>query len=195
MLVPGGFGERGFEGKIETIRHCPGEPQVPFLGICYGMQAAVVEYARNVCGIEGATTAEFAPEAEHQVINLMEEQKNLKDLGGTMRLGAFDCALQEDTLSRHAYGYEDISERHRHRYEYNNAYRDQLTDAGLKVAGVNPRLDLVEIVELSTAVHPWFVGVQFHPEYKTKPQQPHPLFRDFVGAAIAHRERVGAGSS
>ncbi len=194
ILVPGGFGERGFEGKIQAIRYAR-ENHIPFLGICYGMQAAVVEYARHVCGIDDATTAEFEPEAPHQVINLMEEQKNLKDLGGTMRLGAFDCELDEDTLSRHAYGYESISERHRHRYEFNNAYREQLTAAGLRVAGVNPHLDLVEIVELSPAIHPWFVGVQFHPEYKTKPQQPHPLFRDFVGAAIAHRERVGAGSS
>ncbi len=186
VLVPGGFGERGFEGKIATIQWAR-EHHVPFLGICYGMQAAVVEYARSVCGIEGATTAEYAPEAEHQVIDLMEEQKRVSDLGGTMRLGAFDCDLTDGSISRAAYGTKHVSERHRHRYEFNNRYRARLQEAGLVIGGVNTRLDLVEIVELPGSVHPWFVGVQFHPEFKTKPQTPHPLFKGFVGAAIAHR--------
>ena len=189
ILVPGGFGERGFEGKIETIRFAR-EQRIPFLGICYGMQAAVVEFARHVAGIEGATTAEFAPDAEHQVIDLMEEQKSIHDLGGTMRLGAFDCTLRDGSLSGNAYGTRRISERHRHRYEFNNRYREQLESSGLVIAGVNDRLDLVEIVELPRDEHPWFVGVQFHPEYKTKPQTPHPLFREFVGAAVRHREQA-----
>jgi CTP synthase len=187
ILVPGGFGERGFEGKIATIRYAR-EQGIPFLGICYGMQAAVVDFARQVCGIDGATTAEYAPESPHQVINLMEEQKKVSDLGGTMRLGAFDCTLTEGSISRACYGTEQISERHRHRFEFNNAYREQLTEYGLVVAGVNQKLDLVEIVELPQDRHPWFVGVQFHPEYKTRPQEPHPLFRGFVGAALARRK-------
>ena len=181
ILVPGGFGERGFEGKIATIRYAR-ENKIPFLGICYGMQAAVVDYARHVAGIPDATTAEYAPDAENPVISLMEEQKAVADLGGTMRLGAFDCRLEEDSNSFRAYGTEDISERHRHRYEFNNEYRARLAEAGLVLSGVNPRLDLVEIVEVRD--HPWFVGVQFHPEFKTRPMEPHPLFRDFVGAAL-----------
>jgi CTP synthase len=184
ILVPGGFGERGFEGKIATIRYAR-ENGIPFLGICYGMQAAVVEYARDICGIRDATTAEYAPKAEHQVIDLMEEQKKVSDLGGSMRLGAFDCSLAPGTISRGCYGAAEISERHRHRFEFNNRYRSQLAEAGLIIAGVNPKLDLVEIVELPQQVHPWFVGVQFHPEFKTRPQEPHPLFRGFIGAAIA----------
>ncbi|MCA8940961.1 MAG: CTP synthase [Planctomycetes bacterium] len=181
ILVPGGFGERGFEGKIAAIRYAR-ENDIPFLGICYGMQAAAVEFARNVAGIEGATTAEYAPDAEHPVIDLMEEQKSISDLGGTMRLGAFQCRLKPGTLSHRAYGTDEVFERHRHRFEFNNAYREQLESAGLVLAGVNEQLDLVEIVEL--ADHPWFVGVQYHPEFKTRPAEPHPLFRDFVGAAI-----------
>jgi len=184
ILVPGGFGERGFEGKIATIRYAR-EQGIPFLGICYGMQAAVVEYARHVAGISDATTAEYAADVEHPVINLMEEQKLVKNLGGTMRLGAFDCTLREGTVSRAAYGTDKISERHRHRYELNNVYRDQLEAAGMVMAGVNEELDLVEIVEIPD--HPWFVGAQFHPEFKTKPMAAHPLFREFVGAAVRRR--------
>jgi CTP synthase len=189
ILVPGGFGERGFEGKILTIRYAR-EHRIPFLGICYGMQAAVVEYARNVCGIEKATTAEYAPEAEHPVISLMQEQKAVHEMGGTMRLGAYDCTLRPNTFSHRAYGTTKISERHRHRYELNNAYRGRLAEAGLSMAGVNEKLDLVEIVEIED--HPWFVGVQFHPEFKTRPMEPHPLFRDFIGAALEHAQPRGA---
>ncbi|MEM7201610.1 MAG: CTP synthase [Planctomycetota bacterium] len=186
LLVPGGFGERGFEGKIEAIRWAR-EEQVPFFGICYGLQAAVVEYARNVARIETATTAEYAPDAEEPVISLMEQQKRVSDFGGTMRLGAFDCDLREGTRSRAAYGEARVSERHRHRYEVNNAYRAQLEEAGMVMAGVNPQLDLVEIVEIPS--HPWFVGVQFHPEFQTKPMQPHPLFAEFVGAVWSRSGR------
>ena len=148
------------------------------------MQAAAVEFARNVAGIGDATTAEYAPDAANPVIDLMEEQKSIKDLGGTMRLGAFQCRLRDGSLSKAAYGTDEVFERHRHRFEFNNAYRDQLEKAGLVLAGVNEQLDLVEIVEL--ADHPWFVGVQYHPEFKTRPAEPHPLFREFVGAAIKH---------
>ena len=185
VLVPGGFGERGFEGKIQTIQYAR-ENGIPFLGICYGLQAAAVECARNLCGIKDATTTEYDPAAKEPVISLMEEQKQVKNLGGTMRLGAYDCSLQPGTKSHQAYGTNTISERHRHRYELNNDYRGRLQEAGLVVAGVNERLDLAEIVEFKD--HPWFVGVQFHPEFRTKPMQPHPLFRDFVGAAIRRKQ-------
>jgi CTP synthase len=181
ILVPGGFGERGFEGKIASIRYAR-ERRIPFFGICYGMQAAVVEYARNVLGIRDATTTEYVADAHSPLISLMTEQKRVLEKGGTMRLGAFECALQEGSFSHRAYGRMRISERHRHRYELNNDYRARLEDAGMVMAGVNPLLDLVEIVEVRD--HPWFVGVQYHPEFKTKPMQPHPLFRDFVGAAV-----------
>ena len=184
ILVPGGFGERGFEGKIATIRYARVN-KIPFLGICYGMQAAVVEYARTELGITDAITSEYDADAPNPVINLMEEQKAVSDLGGTMRLGAFDCKLKPGTLSHKAYGTEMISERHRHRYEFNNAYRNQLEEAGLILAGVNPKLDLVEIIEVPN--HPWFVGVQYHPEFKTQPLTPHPLFRDFIAAAIENQ--------
>ncbi len=188
ILVPGGFGERGFEGKIEAIRYAR-ERRIPFLGICYGMQAAVVEYARNVLGLEEATTSEYSPDATEPVINLMEEQKAVSELGGTMRLGAFDCTLRPGTRSHDAYGTGVVSERHRHRYELNNQYRARLEEGGMRMAGVNERLDLVEIVEIPE--HPWFVGVQYHPEFKTKPLRAHPLFRDFVAAAIREQKARG----
>jgi CTP synthase len=181
ILVPGGFGERGFEGKIASIRYAR-KHKIPFFGICYGMQAAVVEYARSELGITDATTTEYDANANSPVIALMEEQKRQNDKGGTMRLGAFDCTVKEGTKSHRAYGKSAISERHRHRFELNNAYRRQLEQAGLVMAGVNPKLDLVEIVE--DPKHPWFVGVQYHPEFKTRPLTPHPLFRDFIAAAI-----------
>jgi CTP synthase len=183
ILVPGGFGERGFEGKIASIRWARTQ-KIPFLGICYGMQAAVVEYARSVLGIQNATTTEYDPHSPNPVISLMEEQKRTNEKGGTMRLGAYECVLEPGTRSHRAYGTTTISERHRHRYELNNAYRRRLAEAGLVMAGVNPQLDLVEIVEIKD--HPWFVGVQYHPEFKTKPMQAHPLFRDFIGAAVEH---------
>jgi CTP synthase len=186
ILVPGGFGERGFEGKIASIRYAR-KHRIPFFGICYGMQAAVVEYARSELGITDATTTEYDANAANPVISLMEEQKRTNEKGGTMRLGAFECTLKEGTRSRAAYGIPQISERHRHRFELNNAYRRQLEGAGLVMAGVNPRLDLVEIIEIPD--HPWFVGVQYHPEFKTQPLQPHPLFRDFVHAAIEEQAR------
>jgi len=191
ILVPGGFGERGFEGKIDTI-HYARKRGIPFFGICYGMQAAVVEYARNEAGLKHATTTEYSPDAEQPVISLMEEQKSIHDLGGTMRLGAFDCTLRPGTHAAAAYGVEKVSERHRHRFELNNAYRAQLESAGLVMAGVNEDLDLVEIVEAPD--HPWFVGVQFHPEYKTRPLEPHPLFKAFVGAAIRTSACGGGGT-
>lgn len=181
VLVPGGFGERGFEGKIAAITFAR-EHNVPFLGICYGMQAAVVQFARSELGLTDATTTEYSPDAANPVISLMEEQKRTNDKGGTMRLGAFECSLAEGTKSRAAYGVDTVHERHRHRFELNNDYREQLAAKGLVMAGRNPKLDLVEVIEI--ADHPWFVGVQYHPEYKTRPLQAHPLFRDFVRAAI-----------
>jgi CTP synthase len=184
ILVPGGFGERGFEGKIAAITYARAH-NIPFLGICYGMQAAVVEFARSELGLTDATTTEYSPDAEHPVISLMEEQKRTNDKGGTMRLGAFECALADGTKSRAAYGADTVHERHRHRFELNNDYREQLADKGLVMAGRNPKLDLVEVVEI--ADHPWFVGVQYHPEYKTRPLQAHPLFRDFVRAAVENQ--------
>ena len=188
ILVPGGFGERGFEGKIASIRYAR-QHKIPFFGICYGMQAAVVEFARSDLGIQDATTTEYDPNANSPLIALMEDQKRTNEKGGTMRLGAFDCALKEGTKSHRAYGATAISERHRHRFELNNAYRRQLEQAGLVMAGTNPKLDLVEIVEVPN--HPWFVGVQYHPEFKTGPLKPHPLFRDFIAAAI-EQQRVRA---
>jgi CTP synthase len=184
VIVPGGFGHRGIEGKIEAIRWCR-ERKIPFLGLCLGMQCAVVEFARNALGLAGAHSTEFDPHTPHPVIDLMSDQLNLEK-GGTMRLGAFRCVLRVGTKSRAAYGDEMVVERHRHRYEFNNAYRDRCEAAGLVTAGVNPERDLVEIVELRD--HPFFVGVQFHPEFKSKPTRPHPLFRDFVEAALARRE-------
>ena len=190
ILVPGGFGERGFEGKIASIRYAR-QKNIPFFGICYGMQAAVVEFARNDCGIKDATTTEYDANAKNPLIALMEDQKRTNEKGGTMRLGAFDCTLKPGTKSHKAYGTAAISERHRHRFELNNAYRKQLEQKGLVMAGVNPKLDLVEIVEIPG--HPWFVGVQYHPEFKTRPLQPHPLFRDFIAAAVAEQQKRAGG--
>ena len=176
ILVPGGFGQRGIEGKIEAIRYAR-ENKVPFFGICLGMQLAVVEFARNVAGLEGAHSSELDPDTPYPVIDIMPEQKDISDKGGTMRLGAYPCVLKEDTFSKAAYNTDNISERHRHRFEMNNAYRDKLADAGLVIAGTSPNNKLVEIVELKD--HPWFVGVQFHPEFKTSPPSPHPLIKQF----------------
>ncbi len=181
VLVAPGFGERGIEGKITAVRYAR-ENRIPFLGICLGMQCAVIEYARNVLGLEGAHTAEIEPGTPHPVIDLMESQKQVEDKGGTMRLGAYSCHITPDSLAWEIYGKPIISERHRHRYELNNAYREDLHAAGMLATGVNPDTDLVEIVEL--ADHPWFVGVQFHPEYKSTVATPHPLFIAFVKAAL-----------
>lgn len=185
ILVPGGFGHRGIEGKIEAVRYAR-ECGKPFLGICLGLQCAVIEFARNVLGLIGAHSTEMEPNTPHPVIDLMEEQKKVKQMGGTMRLGAWRCRLRKGTRAHRAYDRVEIKERHRHRYELNNLYRDQLESRGMVMSGINPELDLVEIVEL--ADHPWFVATQFHPEFKSRPLEPHPLFRDFVGAAL---ERSG----
>ncbi|MEN8149679.1 MAG: CTP synthase, partial [Planctomycetota bacterium] len=190
LLVPGGFGERGIEGKIEAIRWAR-ENSIPFFGICLGMQCATIEGARNLAGLDAAHSTEFRKESPHPVISLLEEQRTITDLGGTMRLGNYDCSLVEGSKARSAYGVADIQERHRHRYEYNNHYREQMEATGLTATGVNRDLDLVEIVEI--ADHPWFVGVQFHPEFNSKPTAPHPLFRNFVAAAQTHRVGTGEG--
>jgi CTP synthase len=184
ILIPGGFGSRGIEGKIATIRYAR-ENKIPLLGICLGMQMMVVEYARNVCHLVGAHSQEMDPATIHPVIHLMKEQVGVDKLGGTMRLGAYDCGLASGSVAARAYGAERVSERHRHRYEFNNAYRQRLEDAGLKVSGVCTERDLVEIVELPG--HPWYVGFQFHAELKSRPVRPHPLFVAFVGAAVENR--------
>ncbi len=184
ILVPGGFGIRGLEGKIAAIRYAR-ESGIPLFGICLGMQCAVIEYARNVCGLTGAHSLEADAETPYPVIDLMEEQKAITGLGGTMRLGAQPCTLADGSHARRHYGVERVNERHRHRYELNNAFRDQLAGAGMVSVGVNEGHDLVEIVEV--ADHPWFVGVQFHPELKSKPTAPHPLFAGFIEAALKHQ--------
>lgn len=181
ILVPGGFGDRGLEGKITAIKYAR-ENKIPFLGICLGMQCAVIEFARNVLGYEDAFTAEVRPDTTHPVIDIMPDQKDIDNLGGTMRLGAYPCKLDKDSLSYKAYGEELIHERHRHRYEFNNVFRESVTNAGMSLTGTSPDNRLVEIVEIKD--HPWFVGVQFHPEFKSRPNRPHPLFRDFVAAAL-----------
>ena len=181
ILIPGGFGERGVEGMINAIRYAR-ERKIPLLGICLGMQMMVVEFARNVCGLQGAHSQEMNPATLHPVIHLMQEQEHLDKMGGTMRLGAYPCDLEDGTKAGLAYGTQRISERHRHRYEFNNAYRERLEKSGLKVSGVCRERDLVEIVELPD--HPWFLGCQFHGELKSRPVRPHPLFAGFVGAAI-----------
>jgi CTP synthase len=181
ILVPGGFGDRGVEGKIEAIRYAR-ENNIPFFGICLGMQCAVIEYSRNVLGYLDANSSEIHPETEYPVIDLMPEQKDIDDKGGTMRLGIYPCRLEKNTFSEKAYGEGLIYERHRHRYEFNNENRKELTEAGMILAGTSPDTRLVEIVEISN--HCWFVGVQFHPELKSRPNRPHPLFRDFIKASI-----------
>lgn len=185
LLIPGGFGERGIEGKIEAVRYAR-ERELPFLGICLGLQCAVIEFARNVCGLKNANSREFDPETEHPVIDLMEEQKGVRAKGGTMRLGAYPCLLKEGTLAYRIYGQGRISERHRHRYEVNNRYRGVLEEHGMIMSGINPDRDLVEIIELRD--HPWFVAGQFHPELKSRVLRAHPLFRGFVRAALRHQK-------
>ena len=181
LMVPGGFGVRGIEGKIAAIRYAR-ERKLPFFGICLGMQCAVIEFARNQLGLEGANSTEFDPESPHPVIDLMAEQEEVTDKGGTMRLGAYPCRLEEDSLARRIYGEGDISERHRHRYEFNNSYQGLFHDNGMSQTGIFPERNLVEIVELKD--HPWFLACQFHPEFKSRPWNAHPLFRDFVRAAL-----------
>jgi CTP synthase len=186
ILVPGGFGERGVEGKIAAVRYAR-ENQIPFLGICLGMQMAVVEFARNVLDLPQANSREFDPGAPDLVIDLMEEQKQVTMKGGTMRLGAYPCRIKPGTLAHRIYGDEEISERHRHRYEVNSAYLERLAAQGMKAAGTSPDGGLCETVELEG--HPWFFGCQFHPEYKSKPNRPHPIFVHYVRAAIEHRRQ------
>jgi CTP synthase len=187
ILIPGGFGDRGSEGKIAAIRYAR-ENQVPFFGICLGMQMAVVEFARNVCGLEGANSSEFDLQTPHPVIHLMAEQKAIDTKGGTMRLGAYPCVLQNETLAAKLYGSENISERHRHRYEFNNNYRAEFGAKGMALSGLSPDGNLVEIIELKG--HPWFLGCQFHPEFKSRPMDCHPLFRGFIEAALENRKVV-----
>jgi len=185
LLVAPGFGERGIEGKIRAVQYAR-EHDIPFLGICLGMQMAVIEYARNVVKLDKANSTEMQPDTEVPVIDLMEEQKNITDKGGTMRLGSWDCDLAENSIVAQVYGTRQISERHRHRYEFNNAYKKQLEDAGMRITGTNPKTNLAEIIELPG--HPWFVGVQYHPEYKSTVANPHPLFVAFVQAAVTYSQ-------
>ncbi|SFO77686.1 CTP synthase [Algoriphagus ornithinivorans] len=184
ILVAPGFGERGFQGKLETVRYAR-EKQIPFFGICLGMQVAVIEYARNVLGLDDANSTEMDPLTKNPVIALMEEQKRIDQMGGTMRLGAYTCELKKGSKSYSAYGKVKIQERHRHRYEFNNSYLEQMEEAGMKATGKNPETGLVEVIEIKN--HPWFVGVQFHPEYKSTVLNPQPLFVKFIQAAIDHK--------
>ena len=187
ILIPGGFGDRGSEGKISAIRYAR-ENGIPFFGICLGMQMAVVEFARNLCGLERANSTEFDLQTAHPVIHLMEEQKAIDTKGGTMRLGTYPCVLQNETLAAKLYGREKISERHRHRYEFNNSYRAEFGAKGMVLSGLSPDSNLVEIIEIKG--HPWFLGCQFHPEFKSRPMASHPLFRGFIEAALQNRKVV-----
>jgi CTP synthase len=184
ILVPGGFGKRGIEGMIRAISFARSE-KVPFFGICLGMQCCVIEFARNVCGLTDADSSEFNPATPHRVIYKLRELRGIDDLGGTMRLGAYPCVLIPGTQTHRAYGQNEISERHRHRYEFNREYEETLVAHGLRIVGVSPDNNFVEVVEVED--HPWFVGCQFHPEFKSKPLTSHPLFRAFIEAAYAHR--------
>lgn len=185
ILIPGGFGDRGTEGKIAAAKFAR-ENGIPYFGLCLGMQIAVIEYARNVTKLEDANSTEFDPNTAHPVIDIMEDQKDLTTKGGNMRLGACPCELAVDSFSYHAYGKKSIQERHRHRYEFNNTYRDQIVKSGLRIGGVNPERDLVEIIEIPD--HPWYVGVQFHPEFKSKPNAAHPLFANFIAASLKYKK-------
>jgi CTP synthase len=186
VLVAPGFGERGIEGKIETVRYVR-ENKIPFFGICLGMQMAVIEFSRNVLGLSDANSTEMNEKTSNPVVNLMEEQKTITDKGGTMRLGAWKCDIKPNTLAHKIYGTTSISERHRHRYEFNSAYLDPLEKAGLKASGTNPQTGLVEIVEIED--HPFFIGVQYHPEYKSTVANPHPIFVNFVAAAVKAKKK------
>jgi CTP synthase len=190
LLVPMGFGQRGTEGKIAAVRYAR-ETGVPFFGICFGMQMAVIEFGRNVCGLKQANSTEVDPDTPHPVIALMDQQRGVVQKGGTMRLGAYPCVIQDGSLTARVYGKKRISERHRHRYEFNNAYRDLFTNKGMTFSGLSPDGELVEIIELRD--HPWFIGVQFHPEFKSRPFDCHPLFKGFVRAALQHRAEQSEG--
>jgi CTP synthase len=186
ILIPGGFGVRGIEGKIRAVQFAR-ENNIPFFGICLGMQIAVIEFARHVCGMKDANSTEFNKHTKHPVISLLDEQRKVVDMGGTMRLGAYPCKLNAKTNSAAAYGRKEISERHRHRYEFNDKYRAQLVKKGLVIAGTYTKGKLVEIVEVKK--HPWFTACQFHPEFKSKPDKAHPLFAHFVKAALERTAR------
>lgn len=186
VLVPGGFGDRGIEGKIAVIRYVR-EKKIPFFGICLGMQCAVIEFARNVLGLKQANSGEFNSQTPDEVISMMEDQLKIRDMGGTMRLGTYPCKVEKGTKTYQAYKQTLIHERHRHRYEFKNAYRDRMKSKGMKLSGLSPDGNLVEMIELPN--HPWFVGVQFHPELKSRPLNPHPLFREFVKAAVKYKSK------
>ena len=196
VLVPGGFGKRGIEGMLNAIRYAR-ETGTPYFGICLGMQTACIEYARNVCGLKGANSGEFDPATPYRIIYKLRELTGVEEMGGTMRLGAWDCVMEPDSLAAHAYGRTEISERHRHRYEFNREYEAILTGGGLRLTGTTPDATYVEIVEIPT--HPFFLGCQFHPEFKSKPLEPHPLFRDFIAASyqnrLSTRQEIAAESS
>jgi CTP synthase len=187
LLVPGGFGVRGVEGMVDAIRHAR-EHGVPFFGICLGMQTAIIEFARNVCGLDDSHSSEFAPECDNAVISLMESQQHVTDMGGTMRLGAYPCRLARGSKAAEVYGVPEVSERHRHRYEVSNQYRDAFVEHGLRLSGLSPNGSLVEIVELVD--HPWFIGCQFHPELQSRPTRPHPLFAGLIAAATGQKRRA-----
>ncbi|MBI4435915.1 MAG: CTP synthase [Candidatus Omnitrophica bacterium] len=189
LLVPGGFGNRGIEGKIKAIRYAR-ENKIPFLGLCLGMQTASIEFARSVCGLKGANSTEFDKGTAHPIISLLEEQQSVKEMGGTMRLGANPCRVKRHTRTYEAYKKDLVYERHRHRYEFNNKYRKLFAQKGLIVTGVYPKGELVEIIELKD--HPWFVASQFHPEFRSKPDEPHPLFREFVRASLQNHQTLKA---
>lgn len=186
ILIPGGFGDRGIEGKIEAIRFSR-EQEVPFLGICLGMQCAVIEFARNVAGIRNADSAEFNPTNPDPIIDLLPDQVGEGNKGGTMRLGAYPCQITEGSMASKIYGVSQVQERHRHRFEFNNRYREPIVQSGMVISGASPDNRLVEIVEISN--HPWFLGVQFHPEFKSRLRTPHPIFREFIGAALLHAKK------
>ncbi len=185
IIVPGGFGGRGIEGMIEAIRYAR-ENGVPYFGICLGMQTAAIEFARDVLGLDGVNSEEFDPECQNPVIHIMDEQKNVEGKGGTMRLGLYPCVLKDGSVVRSAYGEQTVHERHRHRFEFNNDYREAFERAGMRLSGMSPDGRLVEIIELEG--HPWFVGTQFHPEFKSRPDRPHPLFKEFVAHAVKKRD-------
>ena len=187
ILVPGGFGQRGIEGKIKAIRYAR-EHKIPFFGICLGMQTAVIEFARNVCNLRQANSTEFNKNTKYPVISLLEEQKNIEHKGASMRLGAYECKLKKQTRAYDAYKRDKVLERHRHRYEFNNRYREIMEKNNMIFSGLNPGTHLVEIAELKD--HPWFVICQFHPEFKSKPDKAHPLFREFISASIKRAKRV-----
>jgi CTP synthase len=186
LIVAPGFGERGVEGKIEAIRYAR-ENGLPFFGICYGLQMAVIEFARHACGLDGANTEEVNPHTPHPVVHILPEQKHVTEKGASMRLGAYPCRLTQNSVAAHLYGDGTISERHRHRYEVNNEYREQMSKAGMVFSGVSPDYRLVEIIELPETVHPYFIATQFHPEFKSRPNRAHPLFAGLIAAALTRK--------